>query len=419
MNVLHLSTDDLGGGAARGAYWLHQALRSEGVASRMLVQRKSTQDPDVLLAAGHLHKLASRTDQLALRLYPKRRRAIFTPSLMGWGVQHTVNRLRPDVVNLHWVQGGFTTPETIGAIQAPLVWTLRDLWPLTGGCHYSGDCERFTSGCGHCPALGSERGLDLSSLLYARKQRAWRGRRITLVALSEWMADQARLSPLFAGSDISVIPNALDTDIYKQMPRAFAREALNLPARGRIVLFSALNPLGERRKGFAEFMAALELLRQQGEEDLTAVVVGAVTRTPPERPPVPTIYTGPLRDDASLALAYAAADLTVMPSHEEAFGKVAMESLACGTPVVGFNVGGLKDVVDHLQNGYLARLGDIPDLAEGIRQLLHHPDPGQLAQHGRDKTERLYTFSRQARLYSSLYTRLLSEVSEPCLSTSR
>ncbi|MGI8747312.1 MAG: hypothetical protein ACR2J4_03020, partial [Deinococcus sp.] len=231
MKILHLSTQDLGGGAARGAYWLHRALSQEApgladpgglrVSSQMLVQQKTSDDPSVLRAGGRVTKrVASLADQLALAAYPGRRPSIFSPAVLPRAVYRQVNSLRPDVVNLHWVQGGFLTPEDIARVRAPLVWTLRDQWALTGGCHYSGDCRRYEASCGACPALGSRRDPDLSSLLFGRKRRAFtglvrQGRPVTLVALSHWLADLARRSPLFGGSEVLVIPNALDERIYR------------------------------------------------------------------------------------------------------------------------------------------------------------------------------------------------------------
>lgn len=407
MKVLHLSTDDSGGGAARGAYWLHRALREAGADSHMLVQRKHTDDPTVSAYEPEWqNRLARRAETLPLKLYRRREPVIFSPATLTLPVQRAVNALTPDIVNLHWVNGGFLSPESLAGIRAPIVWTLRDLWPMTGGCHYAGACDKFTAACGACPALGSPSPHDLSAWLHARKRRAWRGVPITLVALSHWLAGEARRSSLFSDSEIAVIPNALDVRVFRPSARAAARAALGLPPDKRLVLFGAMYPLGEPRKGFAAFQRAARLLAANGQAGTTeAVVFGDLGGARPDLG-LRAHYLGALTEDATLALAYAAADVTVMPSLEEAFGKIAMESLACGTPVVCFDGGGPADIVDHLENGYLARSGDAADLAAGVETLLNGSAPA-LARAAVAKVRAEYTFERQAQHYTRLYGRVL------------
>ena len=259
MKILHLSTSDIGGGAARGAYWLHRAL-SASLDSRMLVQQKQSSDPSVSeYQPRWSSQVAARLEPLPLRLYP-RLDDDFSPAVLPRPLGAQLGRFAPDVVNLHWINQGFLTPEAVGRIRQPLVWTLRDLWPLTGGCHYAGDCQKFTGHCGACPALHSRSPLDLSSLLHARKRRAWRGKRFTVVALSRWLADQAARSSLLRDQEIVVIPNALDTDVFRPLPRAVARTALGLPAEAPLILFAAINPLGSPRKGFGALREAVARL---------------------------------------------------------------------------------------------------------------------------------------------------------------
>ena len=407
MKVLHLSSGDLDGGAARGAYWLHRALRESGADSQMLVQRKLSDDPSVLAYGSERQdRMARRAEKLPLRLYRRREPVIFSPATLVRPVQRAVNALSPDIVNLHWVNNGFVSPESVAGIRVPVVWTLRDMWPMTGGCHYAGSCTKFTAGCGACPVLGSNSPRDLSAWLHVRKRRAWRKTPITVVALSRWLAEQAARSSLFAESDIVVIPNALDVRVFRPSPRQAARAALGLPPDRRLVLFGAMHPLSEPRKGFSAFQKAARLLAAKGQADPPeAVVFGDLGGARPELG-LRAHFLGALTQDATLALAYAAADVTVMPSLEEAFGKVAMESLACGTPVVCFDGGGPADIVDHLQNGYLARRGDAADLAAGIETLLNGNTPA-LAEAALQKVRTEYTFGRQAEQYARLYERVL------------
>lgn len=410
MKVLHLSSSDLGGGAARGAYWLHRALVSHaGVDSAMLVQRKVSDDPGVTEFRPALaSRLARRTErQVRERLRPSR---YFSPAALRLPVHRQINALRPDVVNLHWVGDGFLSPESVAGIRAPVVWTLRDHWPMTGGCHYAQDCARFEAECGHCPALGSVRPDDYSRALHRRKSRSWNGRPLTLVALSHWLADEVRRSSLFAGRRTVVIPNALDTAVFRPGDQAAARAALKLPAGRRLIAFGAMNPLSDARKGFAELRRAAELLaRRPDAHELELVIFGPLHGQTPPRMALKTHFLGAVDDDHALAALYSCADVTTMPSLEEAFGKVAMEAMACGTPVVCFDGSGPADIVDHRVNGYLARHGDPVDLAAGIAFVLDHPQPRALAGAALDKVMTHYTFGRQAQLYRELYAQVLEE----------
>lgn len=405
MRVLHLSTLDSGGGAARGAYWLHRALAGR-VDSRMLVQEKRGDDPLVTqYPAAVGARLARRADRLVGRLYPQQR-GEFSAAAWPRRVDRAVAALRPDIVNVHWINEGFVTPENLARLRAPLVWTLRDLWPLTGGCHYAQGCGRFEARCGACPVLGSRVEPDLSRLGWHRKARL-RQRPLVYVAISEWMAAQARRASLARGHEVVVIPNAVDEAVFRPQERRAARAALGLPQDRDVVLFSAMDPLRDRRKGLEELRAALALLAAEpGGKRLHLVVAGPLYGEPPHLP-VPCTFLGQLDDDQHLARVYAAADLTAMPSLEEAFGKVAMESLACGTPVVCFADTGPAEIVGTGPFGYRAALGDVADLARGIRTLLELPDRVGVAEQARAQVLARYTYAQQADAYLSVYRRLL------------
>ncbi|WP_034389019.1 glycosyltransferase [Deinococcus sp. YIM 77859] len=409
MKVLHLSSSDVDGGAARGAYWLHHALRTR-VHSTILVQRKSSRDPQVLEYRPRWVSALARRSERELRAWHPRLDRYFSAAALPWPVHRRINALQPDVVNLHWINDGFLSPESIAGIRAPVVWTLRDLWPMTGGCHYAGSCRGFEANCGHCPALGSDHPNDLSRVLHRRKARAWQNRAFTLVALSRWLAEQARRSSLFAEREIVVIPNALDISVFRPVPQAEARAALGWAPDRRLILFGATHPLSDQRKGFEALRQATFLLARRADAaQLEVVVFGSLYgKTPPDMG-LNTHFVGALDDDRRLAQLYAGADVTVMPSLEEAFGKVAMESLACGTPVVCFRDSGPADIVDHGLNGYQARYGDVHDLARGIAFLLDHPHPQALAEAALRKVMTEYTYERQAQAYLNLYEHVLAQ----------
>ena len=409
MDILHLSTSDIDNGGARAAYRLHQGLRSLGCTSRMLVRAKFSSDPTVIAERSVLTKLGPPISGLPLRLYP-RHTGVFSPQWFPDVLAAKTAQLNPDIVNLHWVLNGYLRIETLPRLNKPLVLTIHDMWPFTGGCHYTEDCDKYKTGCGACPQLGSNRSSDMSRWVWQRKAKAWKDLNLTIVASSTWMADCARASSLFQNRRVEIIPCCLDTSKYKPVDKQIARELLNLPQDRQLVLFGAISATTDRRKGFYLLQPALEQLSKAGWSDRIELVVFGTSE--PEQPidlGFKTNYLGYVRDDVMLALIYSAADVMVVPSVQEAFGQTASESLSCGTPVVAFNDTGLKDIVDHQQNGYLATPFEVDDLAKGIAWVLEDGERQQkLRFHARQKSLREFSWDVQARRYLSLYEEILS-----------
>lgn len=410
MNTLVLSTSDIEGGAARAAYRLHQSLRMIGVNSRMLVRSKFSVDRAAIAHKTTLAKLGSSLDTLPLKLYPNNARAMFSPQWFPDAIAPKVAQLAPDLISLHWICNGYLQLETIAKFNKPLVWTLHDMWAFTGGCHYSQQCDRYTASCGTCPQLKSNKQRDLSQWVWQRKQKAWKNLNLTLVSPSNWLAQCAKDSSLFKDVRVEVIPHGLDIEKYKPIDRNVARRLLNIPQDKQIVLFGAAGvATDDPRKGFYLLQSALQKLSQsKWQDNIELVVFGA---TEPEKPldlGFKTHYLGRLHDDISLALVYSTADVMIVPSIQEAFGQTASESLACGIPVVAFDATGLKDIVEHQQNGYLAKPFEPEDLAQGIAYVLEDKERHQkLCDRAREKAEKEFTLELQAWRYLSLFNEIV------------
>jgi glycosyltransferase involved in cell wall biosynthesis len=409
MKILHLSAFDLVGGAARAAYRIHQGMCSIGLDSQLMVQHKQSHDANVVTAESKLFaKLRSIGDSTVLNFY-RHRHQIFSPQWFPDNLIGSIDRFTPDIINLNWVCNGFVPVEALAKFKQPLVWTLQDMWAFTGGCHYTLGCDRYTASCGNCPQLHSDRETDLSRSIWQRKAKAWQNLNLTVVAPSEWMAKCARASSLFRDVRIEVIPFGLDTTVFKPIAPQIARELLDLPPDKQLVLFGAIDATGDTRKGFHLLQTALKQLRQDGWGDRLELVVFGSSK--PEQPidlGFPIHYLGKLQDDLSLRFAYAAADVMVAPSIEEAFGQIASESLACGTPVVVFTNTGLEDIVDRQQNGYIADYCNTQDLARGIAWVLEDSARHQRLRHAaRNKAEREYAMEVQAHRYRSLFHKIL------------
>jgi glycosyltransferase involved in cell wall biosynthesis len=417
MKVLHLCTTDADGGAARGSLWLHEALCGQDVQSLMMVARKSSDDPTILPLPRMSDRISARIrgvlDDLPLRRYRKTGDSFWSVGWIPSQIGHVIEEVDPDVVHLHWLGAGFLPISALPQIRRPLVWTQRDMWGFTGGCHYTAGCTRYMQQCGACPQLRSDRAEDLSRAIFRRKQRHWRGLDLTLVPVSSWMGERVRESALFRNTAVEVIPNGLDIGLFRPTPQAEARQGWGLPADRPIILYGALNATKDRRKGFPELLAAVR--RHAGDpaaRDTLLVVFG--DDEPADRPDfgIEARYVGMVRDDARLAQLYSAADVYVMPSLQEAFGKTLIESMACGTPVVAFRSGGSVDIVGHRDDGYLAEAFSPDDLGRGMAWCLEHGRGNEaLRARARRKVEARFDINVVARRYRDLYRRVLDRSS--------
>jgi glycosyltransferase involved in cell wall biosynthesis len=416
MKTLHLSTTDNLGGASRATYRLHQGLQVRGITSEMLVQEKVSQDKSVYAPSRRSQKILTSTrpiwDALPMRAYPNsNRNGVFSIQWLPERVVSHIKKIQPDIINLHWIAGGFVQIETLAQFRQPLVWTLHDMWAFTGGCHYSDACERFTQTCGACPQLGSSRVRDLSHWIWRRKSKAWQGLNLTLICPTHWLAKEARRSSLFGSVPIEVIANGLDLSTFRPLEQGQARALLNLPQSPQLVMFGAMAGTDERRKGFDLLQAALKQLSQSQPYQPLELVIFGTSR--PENPPnlgFPTHYLGQLHDDLSLVLAYSAADVMIVPSRQENLAQTATEALACGTPVVTFAQTGPADVVKHHQNGYLAQPADIESLAQGITWVLAQPERLQtLSEQARRLAEQQLGLEQMADAYITLYSNILAK----------
>lgn len=420
MKSLILSTSDIGGGAARAAYRLHQGLQRANVESHMLVQEKLSSDrrvhaPKTRLAQSLAHTRVA-FDALPLKKYPQRESTVFSLQWLPDTTNAKISSIGPDIINLHWVNQGFVRAESIARFRQPVVWTLHDMWAFTGGCHYNQDCDQYLQSCGACPQLNSHKSQDLSRWVWQRKANTWQQANLTIVTLSSWLKHCAQSSALLQNLRIELIPNGIDTEVYKPVNKQFARQLLGLPQDKSIVLFGAVNPTSNQRKGFHLLQPALQELGQSGWSDRLELAIFGASR--PENAPdfgLVSHYLGSFHDDLSLSLVYSAADVFVLPSVQDNLPNTVMEAIACGVPCVAFNIGGLPDMIDHQQTGYLGQPYDIADLARGIAWVLDHSHYEALNHQVRTKAEQEFSLDIQASRYRALYTDLL-ESNQPVAS---
>jgi glycosyltransferase involved in cell wall biosynthesis len=409
MKILHIVAGDLSGGAARGAYWLHQGLLELGVDSKIMLSGKSIIDDDSVIALSNnkFSKIKSifraQIDPLILRAYKDRQANIYSTGLFGLDFTKSEYYKQADIIHLHWVNAGFVNIKHLKKIDKPIIWTLRDMWPLTGGCHYSLDCERFKVGCGLCPQLGSHSSIDLSRWVYKRKVK-YIPKNLTVVGISHWLTDQAKISIIFKDHLCTTILNNINTKEFHKIDKYDAKKILGLSTGKKIVLCGSTN-IKDFYKGFQKFLDALPYLNK---DNIFLCFFGRFDPGLINGFDFEYKSFGYLNDNISLNLVYAGADVFVAPSVQEAFGKTLAEAQCSGTPVVCFDATGPKDIVEHKVTGYKATPFDSIDLAKGIDWVLNAVNYEELCQNAREKVLRDFDSQIIATKYIKLYEESLS-----------
>jgi glycosyltransferase involved in cell wall biosynthesis len=374
VRVVHVNNADVGhGGAALAAYRLHRALPKVGVQSEQLVAFRSTADPDVSV----------------LRQWPRVRRAagyvmrrVGLNDLVGigaYGVPSHPAVQRADLVHLHLLEGNWFSYPAVARISAerPIVWTLHDMWPLTGHCSYSYECDRWRTGCGACPHLDVFPVVkrDATAVEHRLKAATYARSDITVLAPCRWLGDLAS-DGLLGRFPVHVVGYPLDTELFAPRSRAACRQALGL-ADDDFVLAVAAAAFDDRRKGADLLVAALAGAREEVRRATTVLILGSMGRVLAEAlhpHGIRTVDLDYVFSDALKVTAYNAADLFVLPTRADNSPLVLLESLGCGTPGVSFAVGGVPETIQHERTGLLADAEDAAGMAAAIERLWAAPD---------------------------------------------
>lgn len=294
----------------------------------------------------------------------------FSTGWVGGGVLRHPLVSQADIVHLHWVNNGFVSNATIGRLRKPVVWTLHDMWPFTGGCHVSSGCQRYRERCGRCPIFGGRRDRDRTRRIFDQKSRLWRKvSQLLPVGVSPWIADAATRSPIFHDREVRWIWNGIDLNRFPLVDQDEARSELGLEPGLRYFAVGAWD-LDAPHKGTAILESALEKLKEGPDQDLLRLLLfgrggeALVRKFPGSK------HFGVVRDEALLNRIYGAADLYATGSLQESFGQTIAESLASGTPVVCFDNSGPRHIVAHQETGYLAKAHSVDDLTTGIQWTL-------------------------------------------------
>lgn len=416
MRVLLVNTSERTGGAAIAANRLCEALGNNGVKAKMLVSRKETGLITVTEPHNRLqYKLNFLRERLTILAANKfRRHRLFEVDAANCGIDITgLKEFRQaDIIHLHWVNQGFISLAGIAKIVKsgkPVVWTMHDMWPFTGICHYTRSCEQYKDECGNCPILyGRGAPNDLSHRVFVKKLRLLGNARIAYVGCSDWLANCARESRLLEGKRILSIPNPINTKLYQPDSKTEARKALKLPQDKKLLLFAAFR-VTNKIKGIDYLCEAIRMLVEKNPalgNEIAIVAVGKESEALAGALPVDVYPMGYITNEHRMIKTYNACDLFLIPTLQDNLPNTIMESMACGVPCIGFDIGGLPQMIDHLENGYIARYKDSADFARGIEWALSQTDTRALGEKARTKVMASFSETAVAKLYTKLYKEL-------------
>ncbi|OJW15746.1 glycosyltransferase family 4 protein [Mucilaginibacter sp. 44-25] len=419
MKVVLINTSDAGGGAAEACTRLLNALRQQQVDAKMLVQDKRRHHADVLAVnQGWWGKLWAKINFLLERipfmLFYERDKTVrfaFSSANAGTDISKVPVIREADIIHLHWTNSGFLSVNDLKALFAlnkPVVYTLHDMWLFTGGCHYSGPCNHFKNQCGNCYFLRNPDDNDLSHSGWLRKSKMLNGAaNLSIVTCSHWLGEVAMQSSLLKGFMVQAIPNPIDTTLFAPKGKAEMRAKWKIDTAAKVILFGAAN-INDRRKGINYLVEALAHLKTtMGDEPVEVVIFGKNKHFDTSVLPFPVQQLSTITSPEALAEVYSLADVFVSPSIEDNLPNMIMEAMACATPVVAFNTGGIPDLIDHQTNGYMAEFRSSADLAAGMRMLLTTQSWNNYSAAARDKVKRVFNNEKVAGQYISLYQSVL------------
>ena len=388
VKALLLSHSNGGGGAGRATDRLFNSIsENTEIDMRMHVDFKHSQDPRVFTNSGpgsrQLRSLRIHSDGIPALLSRHDSPHLFSPGRVSALTARKIDSLGADVLNVHWINFNYLSIETMGKIKTPFVWTLHDMWAVTGGMHYEPD---------HISTLANNY-TGIEKWVISRKLAHWK-KPFHVVTPSSWLSEVVKASEIGSSWSVTTIPNPIDVDLYRPLENA------HTAGSRKKVIVSLGGDLSDPRKGFDLLKNALPLVK----EPIQLLVLGhdhAPTDWPREMPP--TQWLGYLNDQ-ELVQAYSQGDLAVVPSRQDNLPQTATEAVACGLPVVAFNIGGLSDIVESGVNGYLAAAGDAQDLAHGIDLILSdHQLSAQMGFNGRQRAKTKWSPKIIAKQYEEVF----------------
>ncbi|MBE9158414.1 glycosyltransferase family 4 protein [Nodosilinea sp. LEGE 06152] len=408
MKVLQINFSDYaeGGGGSIAHFRLLESLRNLGIDCKSLSGIKTT-DLSYTKSIDRQPRYES-----AIRKFTYKLGLNDVHCISSFNIDKDPFFIDADIINFHIIHSGFFSYLSIPYLirKKTAVLTLHDMWSFTGHCAYSYDCSRWQIGCGQCPYPETYPAIRRDSTRWEWKLKDWVYNRsdLTIVTPSRWLTSQAKASML-GRFPVHHIPYGIDTDAYHPLDSELCRATLGIPLGKRVLMFSAEN-LKDSRKGSDLLIQALEHLPPALKQDCVLLTLGKRTTQLEAAVDIPAIHLGYISSDRLKAVAYSAADLFLFPTRADNLPLVLQESMACGTPIISFDIGGVSDLVRPSITGYLARPEDTSDFCGGIIKLLSDDIQRQrLSRNCRRIALEEYSLELQAQRYQRLYQQLLNK----------
>lgn len=419
MRVLIINTSEKNGGAAVASNRLMNALNNNGVKARMLVRDKETDEITVSPVGHHwITQWAFLWERLCIFFHLHfSRKHLFEVDIANAGIDVTRTRYfkEADIIHLEWINQGYLSLKGIRKILdsgKPVVWTMHDMWPATAICHYTRGCKKYQTACRNCQLLpGGGSSNDLSAKVWRAKHKVIHNHNIHFVACSRWLQRKASVSGLFHHQTVTAIPNPINSHLFFPEDKKEARKRIGLPAGKRIILFVS-QKVTDERKGMAYLADALQKMIDVDPtttETTVVAILGGHGEEIADQLPLQAYPLGYVSDDKTIVDVYNCADAFVLPSLEDNLPNTIMEAMACGVPCVGFNVGGIPEMIDHKKTGYVAKERDSEDLAQGILWVLEPVNKKMLAKNSVDKVQKNYSEHAVAMRYIDVYTDAMAQ----------
>lgn len=371
MKVVHINTQDSGGGAAIAAFRHCEAMKRNGIDSLLLVHRKHKFSDLVrdVKPGSFISRLAKKIISPYFNRIKRKAQPMGTFSIMYEGEALAENCIikTADIIILHWVNSNFLSIseiEEILKLGKPTIWYMHDMWPITGGCHHSMGCDKYKTSCDECHLITNHDYDFITRKQLRHKIKHWSHyNNLVAVAPSNWLAGCIRESALLKNHNVYVVPNPIDTTVFK--PLGFETKSLfGLNPLKKTILF--MNADNSIYKGWKYMKECLEMLDPDKYEGL---VIGNMNDSITREIPINVVTTGFLSDNLSLTLAYNACDTFVMSSIAENYPNVILEALSCGKPCIGFPTGGIPDLIIDHENGFITHTYSSTELVQAIENL--------------------------------------------------
>jgi glycosyltransferase involved in cell wall biosynthesis len=380
-SVLIISKDGPNSGAGKALYRIHLSLKNSGNFSSKFLAWEGVQDERVGFFINE-NSLFNKLYRRVINILNAAIKAFFGPK-PGFVFSHNLfpnyalrsNKLikEADIIFLGWVGFGYVGVTQFDLFKGKkIIWRFSDNWPMTGGCHIPFGCEKFKSMCVQCPQLINTFGVDLAAFHWKLKSNQYRALDIKFIAPSKWMKECAEASPMLEGKKIYHVPTGVDLDVFKRLDKTQCKQLLGLDENKKTLLFGSVHT-GERRKGFQYLLEAVRILQHQ-RHDIQLLVFGEATPGQFDGIVYDIRFLGRVEGDESLAKVYNATDVFLAPYVDDNLPNTVIEAIACGLPVVGFNSGGMNDLVENNSNGHLVEVYDTGLFAQRISQILENTE---------------------------------------------